>query len=418
MPANSEKNTHQFVETPSFRLKKSIAGYMASHRVIVICLILVFILILSQWSGANGKFEFIPWQEGQYSTYMAEWANGAWESYNISIAKKLDDGQWGIQIVVKSKEREFIILCKAPEKHRPPGKPFEPLSFKVLRGTDIDKKTALFHLTRLMYMFSMRGLYERAESGPRPGQKIVHDIKTSGCCGIDTVSRFTDPWPEMGYDYINDISPQAPVLGITSSSINNGSYRIYLTSYGRNTKDIKGYVSVPTFIDFKSIRQIDHDEFSLSYPATWSLQKSTPSPEYSCQYMSIMGGNIHAGHLLVLIKKGAPQDIKTAYNSMREKKGLDKYKPVTGYTLAFRKEMSFSSTNGTICTIYIYDFKAAGQIGYNIIGLYRSLDAQRLAKVALFVNFSENNSLLPIMPEVQKSFDDILKSFRFREDFL
>lgn len=342
---------------------------------------------------------------GQYATYLATFGPEEWEAYSIFLEARLPDNSWGTRFVVKRADMEiafYFKLKEQPGNHEPPAL----LSYRMLRGPEPDEKLRGLFIARAMNLLNVRVL---PLSGKVEGQ--ASSAPTEGvCCGLSNFLLFDDPWPEFGYTMKHSFHPGIPIVGLAGSTIPGRDFRVAITSFGINTRNMADAV-FPTFVEFDNLRSIQHEDFEMKYPTSWSLLKTpTNRPGEILYGTGSLGGNIHAGYAIVRFFSGSPEEINARYNIEVEQKGII---PGLKDQFSFRRSLTLEGGLPNH-NAFISDLRFSGQTGITLVLITKSSDGRTLAIVSLFSNYGMNNPLKEEMPEVERKFMEIAASFRFR----
>jgi len=375
-------------------------------KIIGVCLLSLFIIPL--WSA---PLQYLPWQEGQYVTYYAQFKD-SWETYKFDLLMKLDHNAWLLMAQVNNSEQTFLILFRAKERWERKKNSFSltPLRSASLRGAKLTLFGLSHYTARFMNLFNVRQMYLRHL---KKKKKFVFKPVSSGFQEISRVRVFNDYWPEFKYTRHYRLHRKVPILGIFGYTISDGR-ALTMTSFGRSTRDLASYTPFPTYIDFSHSVPHDHSGFSMRYPASWFLEpvKSSNKRFFMCN----LGGNIHAASFSVQLLNGKRNVMRRKCSTMKGNRGVESPESFKLKGMNFRKEYAIRKGNFSRSRVFVFDYKKGAQVGAAHYAIYLSRDRRRYASSAIFMNFSRDNKHFRNSPGIEKKIQAILASFSFSSE--
>jgi hypothetical protein len=94
--------------------------------------------------------------------------------------------------------------------------------------------------------------------------------KIDGLCNIREVYSLKDPWPELGYDKVHELSSRVPLTGVVRSTLVGHNNELTLASYGCN-KPSPDWPAYQDFVDWQERRPIRYENLEVILPETWLL---------------------------------------------------------------------------------------------------------------------------------------------------
>ncbi len=342
------------------------------------------------------------WKVGEYSSYHSQWPNGDWEGFSLHVNKRVDEKTWELDVFHRTERRDTIIRFNVPIIKEKGALPGDLVGYKVLRGEEFKELDANIIIVKIMNMLSLRFV--------NPEKIKAKSVKKTFCCNVQSGSEYEDRWDEFDYSLFHTIHQSVPILGLIQTKKSNSDFSTQLTSFGRSTNDLSSYVTYPTFIDILSLKEISFPSFRIKYPSSWILSQSPPRDPKIEIWNSQLGGNIHAGYLMVKITTDNPENI----NKRLEEIKLTKVSPNHPLGTAMTFNLEEVDENGNF--MYLFNFKIPGQLGHQLEGFYLNEDKTKLAEVILFTNFGAPVADKNYIPNLMKTFYEICKSFKFKTD--
>lgn len=211
-----------------------------------------------------------PWQAGQYVTYVLDRDDGSWVAFALRILGQSEDGAWAIEGRFKTPHGEAAVLFRSDPSARADAMDPVPVQQTTVRraasasddpeGLVDDPVTATSLAMNLLLVRRWKGAAESLSKDAHP----VHYP-----CGIDRAHLLVTPGP--GYQKHHDLCPRVPLTGVACLSIDGGKNPMTVTSFGINDPTAKAPSSYDDFVDLSHPKRVDHEGFTLTYPATWFL---------------------------------------------------------------------------------------------------------------------------------------------------
>lgn len=346
--------------------------------------------------------DFFNWKEGEYTSYHTQWQNGDWEGYLLHVNRKINENTWELDFFHRTSLRDTIVRLNVPIKKEKGNFPAEVVNGKVIRGEEINDLDYNLIIVKIMNMLNLRFVdYKKSKS-----KKVKKDY----CCNINSGNEYEDKWNEFNYSLFHTIDHSVPILGVIQTRKSNADFTTILTSLGRNTNNLSTYTTYPTYIDIHSLYEISFPGFRIKYPSSWILTK-VPAKDNNVElFATQLGGNIHAGHLLIKITTDTIEKLNQRLEAVKLTKVFPNH-PM-GEMMKFENEEL--DTKGNL--FYWFKFQTTGQIGMQLEGYFLNENKTKLAEVILFTNFGAPILDQKYIPKLLSSFDQIAKSFKFTEE--
>jgi hypothetical protein len=215
-----------------------------------------------------------PWKAGQYVTYLLERNDGSWVALALRILGQSEDGAWAIEGRFKTRRGEAAVLFRSDPSAPADAMDPVPVQQTIVRRAasasgdpeDMldDPATATSLALNLLLVRRWKGAAESLSKDARP----IHYP-----CGIDRVHLLVTPGP--GYQKHHDLCPRVLLTGVACLSIDGGKNPMTVTSFGINDPTAEAPTSYDDFVDLTHPKRVDHDGFTLTYPATWFLASAS-----------------------------------------------------------------------------------------------------------------------------------------------
>jgi hypothetical protein len=345
-----------------------------------------------------------PWEEGQYVTYFLQREDGSWLAVALRVVGEVKKRIWGLEALFRSPRTENLVLFRWDEAAAPGEMDLVPVSEGTLRGsTDHHFDLPMLQATLVMNLMSIR-----TSEGARKAL-AEEPIVVTYPCGITSAHRLTVPPPPYQKNY--DLNPRVLITGVARLSIDDHRSPMTVTSCGCNVPEPDDPESFEDFIDFSHPQEVDHGEFSLTYPATWFLHPDAAAPEGNKPSLGTrVGGVSCAATLTVRLHRGPDARIDDV-----RRKTLDEMSAACnelGADLAARRLEPLADKLNSESFIAEYDHSTIE--GMIRTGLYPSDEGDRLAEVLLFgCVFKQHRFRTEILDGMNQCFTSILESFRF-----
>jgi len=261
-----------------------------------------------------------PWRPGQYVTYVLDRDDGSWSALALRIVGQDKDGSWSLEGDFKTPGGECTMLFRsdpdAPEDAMDP----VPVRRNSLRrfssvSDDMESMVAdpLMAVPLAMNLLMVRRWPAAAESLARGAARPVQYP-----CGIDSAHRLVTPGP--GYEKHHDLSPRVLLTGVACLSIDGSKNPMTVTSFGLADAAAEPPRSYDDFVDLSHLRRVEHEGFTLTYPATWFLRRD---PEQNDGRLRTSGHSTQVGGLScslrysVRICRGDRDRVREEYDAAR-----------------------------------------------------------------------------------------------------
>ena len=256
-----------------------------------------------------------PWKAGQYATYFLERDNGTWTALALQLLRQADDKTWLLSADFKTRTGESRAWLRyLPTESAEAANPVS-LRMDSVRGSpasevsDPEKLNEHHELqTPLAINLLMVRCWPSAAKALRGRSR-----KVDYPCAIDEVYPLITPLPpEFGYQKQQDLHPAVMLTGVACLSIDGGKNPLTVTSFGLANPQEAMQAPYDDFIDLSHLIRVDHEGFSLTYPATWFLRsKTTEEPDLrTTKYFGQFGGNTCGGTWSIVFYSGIPDRVR------------------------------------------------------------------------------------------------------------
>jgi hypothetical protein len=346
----------------------------------------------------------VPWCAGQYVTYFLERSDKSWTAIALRVQGQTQDGFWVISADFKTRSGESRAYIRANPNADSIPEFFSLSRIQIIRGGPISDICKWDHpdyqLTIALNLFAhTRGQYDEVVL-----RSPAHPVDYP--CGIDRAySLVMDR-------YHHDLNPRVLITGVASMSVPRGQNELAVTSLGCNNPTEYKAGTFDDFIDFSHPIRVDHDCFSLTYPATWFLQSDVQhATDTNRRYSrAIFGGNTCAGVLSVTLFRGDDAQISAEREIIRNR--------IREFPKGATSAIPFDSTDASAevgnfesCG---FDFSDNATKSITTIGLFCSEDRLRLAQVNVTCCIAKANPRgAETLERMRTASREIIQTFQF-----
>jgi hypothetical protein len=250
-----------------------------------------------------------PWMVGQYVTYVLERDDRSWTALAIQIVARTDDGKWILTGDVKTVAGE----CRQWMRSDPdaPADTPDPVPGRVdiLRRSpgyveETEDFERVFALPEMQTALPFNLLFPRCSPAAREALRGPAQWRRYPC-GIDRVHTFVSPAP--GYQKHHYLNPRVMITGIACLATDGDGNPTTATSFGLRAPNSPAQPPYDDWIDYSHRQAVHHEDFWLTYPATWFLQPQPQNDGSSRTLATTQGGNSNAFSLFVTIERGTAE---------------------------------------------------------------------------------------------------------------
>jgi hypothetical protein len=342
-----------------------------------------------------------PWETGQYVTYFFQRDDGSWLAIMLTITGKTEDGEWVIYADFKDEDVENRATITVDQNDRRP----ENLKLGrkgVLRGTlrEFDPKDVKtwnrpeMNVTLALNLLFVRDYQSTANA--LQGKPHAADY----ACGIKEVYSIIEPAP--GYMKHIDLNPRVVITGVVCEAVNGDKNPTFVTSFGNMSSGTPLATLYEDFVDFSHMTRIDHDGFSLTYPATWFLRLdgTRDGPLTSLRYGANAGGNTCSAGVSVTVHTGTRENLQKEREKVTARLKSGYGTPAVAFVPPKNNVLELEGGR----QLFVLDMVATGIDGFLQSAWYDADD--RLAQLTITGSVAKQN------PRRKESLDEMERVFR------
>lgn len=213
------------------------------------------------------------WRAGQYVTYYLEREDGSWAAVALRVLGQAQGGVWALRGDFKTRRGECLVLFRSDPAAPADAPDPIPVQTKIVRESPASDASSadpanLIEKPEMSVSLAMNLLLVRrwpaaAEALSRAARPVDYP------CGIDEAHLLVTPGP--GYEKHHDLCPRVMLTGVACLSLDGGRNPMTVTSFGLNDPAADGPTTYDDFVDLSHPKRIDHEGFTLTYPATWFM---------------------------------------------------------------------------------------------------------------------------------------------------
>ncbi|KYF60404.1 hypothetical protein BE04_30190 [Sorangium cellulosum] len=355
-----------------------------------------------------------PWRAGQYVTYFLEREDGTWTAMAIRLHGQMADGSWALSADFKTPLGECTAWFRS-DPRAPLDMP-DPTPGRVerIRGASMSGNVDVATLVQRPEMQTSMAmnllLVRRWDAAKEALGGAAREVRYP--CGIDRAYPLVTPIPGAEYQKHHDLNPRVMLTGVACLSIDGGKNPITVTSFGWS--DPKGSMpdSFDDFVDFSHPKRVDHEGFSLAYPATWFLrsEETEESGLRTAKHFAQLGGNTCAATLSVTLSHG--EDAQVA----AERDGIvSRVEALPGSKEGeVRRRMADVPVLSGDAAGFAFDLGGPAIDGFSANGVFRAEAGDRVAHVSLFGCVARANPRRDrALADMRAVFRETVESFQF-----
>ena len=377
---------------------------------------------LRKLGGSSKQAIHPPWQAGQYVTYFLERADGGWAAFALRLLGQADDKAWVISGDFKTPFGESMIWFRCdpavssdspdimPVKHELVRRASEQEGMEPVNETTEGAPAVVsldpMHMGHLaMNLLMVRRWPEAVETLRRPARDVRYP------CEIDRVHLLVMAGP--GYERHHDLNPRVMLTGVARLAVDGDKNPMTATSFGRNDPNASGPYSNDDFVDLSHAKCVEHEGFSLTYPATWFLRRQPEEEQRGPErqdYFAQVGGMSWAATLGLSLFRGNADQLARERDAILARSGG----PLDGPVGRLVPRPGEPSQPRNDARQFAFDLESDGIDGFMHSVMCCSELGDRLAHVRTFGCISKDNPRRAMaLAEMEPVFRAILASFRF-----
>lgn len=346
------------------------------------------------------------WQPGQYVTYLQERENGKFIALDLRIRDKDKKCGWILSSDIKTRSGECTIWLAASWKNEPD---MLPVRVDYVRGVELSDIAEDLHAVadhpEVMTSLPVNLLL------PRIQPELEDMFRTEPHC-VDYPCGIQTAYDVDFADKRHHVNPAVPVTGVVSLTGGDGSVKTTLTSFGWGNADRPKSAEYDDYIDFGRMEKVEHERFTLTYPATWflrGLQEEKPDLEISA-LSAQLGGKNSAVVLSTHLMRGSRVRLKEERKSAVARiNGLcDSQINDMRIHGSLMPELAGNSSGG------VFEIDSPNEAGMISSGVFFDSRTHILAQVSINGFISKGNPRREFdIAEMARVFPEILSSFSF-----
>jgi len=210
----------------------------------------------------------------------------------------------------------------------------------------------------------------------------------------------------------HDLNPKVTLTGVACLYLDEGKNPMTATSFGLGDPNVQGPV-YEDFVDLSHLTNVEHDGFSLTYPATWFLRGSSEEEKVdggSQSYFFQTGGKSCIATLSVIFHRGSVDHIahqrEATLSLFSGSMDIDTGRLLPRQGVSMQLE---GNAQGFVC-----DLDNPNIAGPTYSGVYCNDAGDRLAHITVLGCIAKQHShATTTLTEMESAFRTILESFRF-----
>lgn len=358
--------------------------------------------------GANFKPIHPPWKAGQYVTYFLERDDGSWVALALRLLGQEEEGSWILCGDFKTKLGEITVWFRCDPTAPAEMPDIIPIQQQPIRefSTNPEDKDSFAEDPNIAISLAMNLLWVRrwpaaAEALRGEARKVCYP------CGIDRAHLLITPG--LDYEKHHDINPCVMLTGVSCLSVDGSKHPMIATSFGLSDPAVAVSTSYDDFVDLSHLKSVDHDGFTLTYPATWFLHLEAGENDQRMElrrFSAQLGGITCSASLSVAFHNDTPEKIIAERDIIlsRLSSPLDGLLPRNGEPLRVKGD-----GRG-----FLYNMDRVGIDGLALSVVYLAAERDRLAHIiATGCAAKANPRGRTTLTEMEHVFREILESFRF-----
>lgn len=355
-----------------------------------------------------------PWRAGQYVSYFLTREDGTWTAMAIRLHGQMEDGSWALSADFKTQLGE----CRAWFRSDPRASldTPDPMPGRVerIRGAPMSGNADVSTLVQRPEMQTSMAmnllLARRWDAAKEALGGAAREVRYP--CGIDRAHLLVTPGPGAEVRKHHDLNPRVMLTGVACLSIDGGKNPITVTSFGWSDPNGGMPDSYDDFVDFSHPKRVDHEAFSLTYPATWFLRSEQveESGLQTVKHFAQLGGNTCATTLSVTLSHGDAAQVAAERDGIVNKLEA---RPEAKEGDVRRRTADVPVVSGDAAG-FAFDFIGPVIDGFSANGVFRTEAGDRAAHISLFGCVARANPRRDqTLAEMRAVFREIVESFQF-----
>ncbi|XXX79875.1 hypothetical protein WMF30_13980 [Sorangium sp. So ce134] len=355
-----------------------------------------------------------PWRAGQYVSYFLEREDGTWTAMAIRLHGQMDDGSWALSADFKTPLGECTAWFRSDPRASPDTPDPTPGRVERVRGAPMNGNAdveTLVQQPEMQTSMAMNLLLVRRWGAAKEALGgAAREVRYP--CGIDRAYPLVTPIPGAEVRKHHDLNPRVMLTGVACLSIDGVKNPITVTSFGWSDPQGSMPDSYDDFVDFSHPKRVDHEAFSLTYPATWFLRSEEieESGLRTAKHFAQLGGNTCATTLSVTLSRGAAAQVAAERDGIVNK--LEAL-PASNEGDVRRRTADVPVLSGDAAG-FAFDFSGPAIDGVSANGVIRAESGDRVAHVSLFGCVARASPRRDqTLAEMRAVFRETVESFQF-----